>query len=484
MSDARVARRARSSWGARERIGALARVAGRHAPFVVVLGTGIVLRGLVLVAYQPSLPFRNKDPYAYLERAISMSPEGSYHPFLYPVILKPFLLAGAFPLVTVTQHLAALATGVTLYALLRRFGVGAWLAAVGAAPVLLDGYQLAVEHQIFSETFFELFAVTGLAVLTWNRTPSWWAVAVSGFVLGIAPLVRFTGLALVPAVLLYAAARRIGWARLAVLAAAVAVPLLTYATWFKTETGSFALTNRNGFYLYGRVASFADCRRVPVPSDERVFCPDRLESKPGRGLFKAGLPRRILRDPSYNDRAGSFARRMIRAMPERFVAAIAADLARYVGPREGQDFKKWRFPRHVGPRDRRHVPAGMHVRFRMSPRLASPLRAWQQNVSLYGPLLGALVALGLVGGLIGLLAKSSSSLGPETSLFALAALGLMIFPTVFAVYHFRYSIPVIPFAGAAGALGAHVTFGWLESLRWRRRSSSTPTGNPNRGTAA
>jgi len=56
--------------------------------------------------------------------------------------------------------------------------------------------------------------------------------------------------------------------------------------------------------------------------------------------------------------------------------------------------------------------------------------------------------------------------GPEAALFALSSIGVMLFATVFAVYHFRYTIPAVPFAGAAGAAGA-----WALWQRFRRPSA-------------
>jgi hypothetical protein len=351
-----------------------------------------------------------------------------------------------------------------LYALFCRLGLPTWLGALGTVPVLVDGYQIAIEHRIFSETFFELCGVAGLTLLAWNAAKRWPTLVVAGFLIGSSVLYRFAGLAIVATAVLYAIVRRTGWVRFAVFVASLAAPLCLYAVWFHGETGTFGLTNRNGFYLYGRVAEFADCAGTDVPEEERVFCPENLEHEPGRGLFASGLPDEIRRDPKYNSLAGSFARRMIRAHPADYASAVAADFTKYFRLRGAQDNEKWLFTRALTQRDQRNVPPGVSIHFTMNDSEASFLRSWQNVVSVYGPLLALLLGLGVVGGIAGWATKTRPPIGPEAALFALSSLGVMLFAPIFAVYHFRYTIPAVPFAGAAGVMGA-----WAIWQRFRGR---------------
>jgi hypothetical protein len=451
----------------------------RHWAFALVATVGIALRIVALIAYTPSFPLRNRDAYAYLERSITFDPEGAFHPFLYSATLKPFVLADAFSWVTIVQHAAGVSLGLLLYIALCRFGVHRSVAALGAVPALLDGYQIAIEHQILTETFFEVFAVAGIVALSWNVTLRWPGAALAGFFTATSVLFRYAGLAVIAAALVYALIRRMGWRPLLIFVVSAAIPLLGYATWFHSQTGTFGLTNRNGFYLYGRVVSFADCKKVRVPAEERVFCPENLEHAPGRGLFAAGLPDEVRRDPKYNHLASSFARRMIRADPGAYASAVGTDFARYFRTRASQDHEKWLFPARVSVRDDRHVPPGISIDFRMNDSLASFLRNWQQAVSVYGPLLALFLILGVGGAIAGWATRERPPVGPEALLFTLSALGLMIFATMFAVYHFRYTIPAVPFAGAAGVSGA-----WAIWERFRARRSATATASRNASRAS
>jgi hypothetical protein len=452
-SRARAAARAARTWAAENWV------------FLLVVGAGIALRVLTMVAYEPSLPLRSGDAYQYLRRAITLSLGTSYHPFVYSAMLKPLILTGTLTWVTAAQHLAGLAVGVMLYLALRRFGLHPAVAALGAAPVMLDGYQLALEHQPLTETFFELLTVGAVVLAAWSGQPRLASAAAVGFLLGASVLIRFAGLAILPAIIAFWLVRRVRWTRLVALVAVFLIPLVGYALWFQSQTGSFALTNRNGFYLYGRVAAFADCKTVDVPAAERIFCPENLEHPPGRGLFNSGLPYSVRSDPKNNALASSFSRRMIRAKPGAFAEAVITDFGRYFVTRANQDDERWLMPDALSPRDEQHVPRGIDLEFRLRSQPASVLRAWQENVWLYGPLLGACLLVGLVGGIAGWARANRPPVGPEALLFTFAAVGVLLFPTIFAVYHFRYYVPAIPFAGPAAALGASVLYHRLRRAR-------------------
>src|SRR5205814_3342018 len=96
-----------------------------------------------------------------------------------------------------------------------------------------------IEHQLLSEAFFQLFIVSALVLLAWNRRPNLPAAAATGALIGLASLIRFVGLAAIVAALVYALVRRVGWVRVATILVAFLVPLAAYGLWFRSVNGSF-----------------------------------------------------------------------------------------------------------------------------------------------------------------------------------------------------------------------------------------------------
>jgi hypothetical protein len=430
-----------------------------HRPFLFLLSAAIALRVTVFLAYQPVLPL-TQDAYMYLERSSTLSLSGSFHPFLYPLLLHLLTASGSLVWVAVTQHVAGIVMGTLLYVLLRRLDIHPFLAMTGAVPVLFDGYQLNIEHHVLSETFSQLFVVVGLVSLAWSTRPHMLVVAGAGCSIALSSLIRFPALSVIVAALAFGLLRRFGWARLGALILGFLLPLGAYAGWFRTSTGSTGITNRNGFFLYGRVVEFADCRAVEVPSELRVFCPRQTQGLRQKGLFTSGLPDDIRRDPGYNDEALEFSKRMILAAPGRYVSVVLSDFSSYFKASDPYTREpgtaKWVFG-EINRQKRRPPLAGRdtELRVHVDPTLAEFLRGYQDTIWTYGPLLALMLLLGMTGGLLGL-KGSVPRLGPVCWLFTLAALGLLLFPPVFGVYHIRYVLPAIPLAGPAAVLGLTV----------------------------
>ena len=214
------AERWRDRWA---RAGAAAR---RHWLILAILAPAIALRVLAQLAYKPLLLYI--DSYVYLANLHRLDPTGDY-PIGYPLFLRPLLWLGNLAVVAAIQHLLGLAMGVTIYLLLQRWGVRRWLAALAAAPVLLDAYQVQIEHNLMADTLFMAMLVAVVAVLTWRPRPGFVAAAVAGLLLGAAVVVRLVGEPLVLIAILFVAVAGSGrWRRLglaAAVAACFAVPV-------------------------------------------------------------------------------------------------------------------------------------------------------------------------------------------------------------------------------------------------------------------
>jgi len=240
----------------------------RHWLIAVLLAAGLVLRILVAAAYRPALIYVDTLKYLY-----GASP-GS-EPLGYHLILKVILAVGDLSAVAAIQHLLGLAMGVTLYVVLQRRGVPRWVAALTAAPVLLDAYQLQMEQLIMPDVWFEALVVAGLAVLLWRPVVTAALAAVAGLILAASATVMQLGvLLIVPAVIFLLAAGR-GWRRSLTTSAALATAFLgvivAYCGFSYVHTGHFWLAHRQP--LAGRLAVSADCATLKLPANARVICP-------------------------------------------------------------------------------------------------------------------------------------------------------------------------------------------------------------------
>jgi hypothetical protein len=204
------------------------RLVRAHWLFAALLGAGVAIRVVVLAAYRPAIV--NVDAAGYLDNAADLGPE-PIRPLGYALVLRVLGAGEGLTQIAVAQHLLGTAVAVVLYVVLLRHGVARSLAALAAAPVLLDALQLNVEHSILSDSLFVALVVAACALLLQNRPPGLAACLGAGLLLACAIVTRSAGLlAAVPlalgAVVLGARPRNA-----ATLAAAILLPLAGYAAW-------------------------------------------------------------------------------------------------------------------------------------------------------------------------------------------------------------------------------------------------------------
>lgn len=439
----------------------------RHAPFVAVVSIGVALRAITWRAVWPALLYA--DSREYLLIAARPSPAG-HRPVGYSLFLGVLSLTAHVAVVTLVQHVLAVLIAVLLYALLLRTGVRPWLAALGCAPLLLDGFQIITEQYILSETLAEAFLAAAVAVLLWPVRPGWAAGLTAGALLAATALTRSAMLPLVvPAalfVLLRVASRRDVVAA-GCLAIAFLAPVAAYATWNHEVTGRYAVSDYTGYFLYGRVAGFADCARLRLTAEERVLCPTGRTRGQEAGWYvwaptspitvsMTGVP--ILRRDAI---ALGFSTAVIEQQPVDYVRAVAADTLRSFATLRPSDanwpWLSWGGPpadmlATVGFEGRGSGPAET-VQPHVSTRLVAFLDRYQRFAYLPGPLLAALLAAGVAGG-AGLVRRSAGNrrLHWLALLTTLMAITLLVTPTMTAQFDLRYLQPtflLLPLAAAA-----------------------------------
>ena len=456
---------------------AAAGLARRHWPFLALLAAGAVLRALAMVAYRPAL-LGASDVNFYLAGSEELFPSRR-RPLGYAVFLRVLPLENELAVVPFVQHLIGLGIAALLYVLLIRLGVGRVPATLGAAPVLLDLYQVNLEHWVLSDTLFELLVAGAAVALLWRRPPGLVAAAGAGVLLAAAALTRSAGTLLVVPVALAAffawEHRRL--ARVAVLALAFALPVAGYATWFHSFHNRFAITSYGERYLYARVAPFVDCSRFYVPPREWTLCPTQpIGQRPGSQHFMWSKRSPAFRLPHPRRPVlGSFARRVIWHQPLDYIKTVAPDLVRGFAwersqrPRE-PPIARWRFPRRYVPYRRntdRILRAHGDVRGQVDPELASVLIALQRYVYVPGPVLAACLVLALAA-VLGLGRARQSGLRAAAFVFALLAVALVVTSVATAAFSWRYWFPTLALLPPAGALGWTAVTG--------RRAGTGPPG--------
>jgi hypothetical protein len=479
-------------------------LARRHAVFAVLAGLGLLARACVVASYRPALLYLG-DSAAYLKQAGDGLWPGDWRPAGYPMFL--LLIDGHHHLtrLVVVQHLLTFAAAVAVYAAalraLRR-GDGSpgrrWVAALAAAPALLSPWVLDLGQFVLADSLFSALVAAGVAVLARPGRPRAAACAAGGVLLGAAVVVRTVGYGpLAVAVVVLAAAalrepRRARAAAVAVFAAAAAVPMLGYSAWSASRGGAFSVSAHSGFFLYGRVAPFADCsvlaraegpearlatsggqrRRDDVfsaPPEARLatLCDPRpvaQRPQPDVYLWSDDAPLRAGADdlpPGREELAGRFAWEVVRAQPWMLVRTTGGYLAGYFSPVRHENAKTsraatWELPDATTnrlPADDPHHFDGHYVVAELAEAPASALNAGSRLSYAPMPLVGAGLAAGLVASAVG---WRLGRPGPGRLFWLSAGAGMSVLAVgaLTAGFDYRYLASVVALLGAGSVLGA------------------------------
>ena len=454
---------------------------------MIVLCAGLVLRILTQLAYSPALIYI--DSYRYLTGDSSLDPLG------YLVLLWPLQHTGGLAAVAAAQHLLGLAMALLLYAVLLRRGMWRWAAALAAAPVLLDAYQLQAEQTIMPDVLFEALMMAALALLLWRPRPAAWQVGLAALALGVAIDVRQIGVVLIIPVLAFLLIRAVRWQRLVQSALAITVfviPVLAYMLVQLALTGHFTFTDRNMYALYGRTAAAANCATLRLPPDEQSLCPTRqqvttlgidgLEGDPASPLLTYDPPP----GRSTIEMADRFELAVLRQQPTAVIGAIDHDFIKLFALTRDTDqgdmpVSRWQFqttyPTYPTLITLRYVasirPGG--GRPSVSRSLAEALRDYQLHGGYTpGPLLALAALAGLAGScVLGGTALGGSALGGSVLggsvlggrrrehlvtasaclLFTATAIILLLASDAYE-FSWRYQLPALILLPPAGILGA------------------------------
>jgi hypothetical protein len=465
----------------------------RHWLFLVIAVCGTALRVVVQLAYQPALIFPDSERYLQYAQFFI---DGQWTPDWlrtsgYSMLLIPAVLAHNLAVVPVVQHLMGLATAVLIYATGIHFGARRWLAALAAIPVLFDCLQLDIEQYVLTDVSATFLLVVALVVLVWKRDAiGKGALVGAGLLIAAATLIRESDALVMIPVLLYLVAtfrpsRRLVARAVLLLFVGFAPPVLAYLGWFQASYNTFNFVTYNAQFMYGRIAQFAECSGLSLPSYEQHLCIQQppAQRDPNFYMWNKQSPQVTLLPTAGLSRGqiiDNFDWRIIEHQPLTYVKVVADDILYSFSPVRGDGPEHYPIAYHqfrtYFPGDSDELAAipeytGHHPH--AVPALADFLAGYGRYVYTPGPLLLAGLALGAVG-MAGMGRTRRSGLRGPCMLFTVGTIVVVENPFLITTFDWRYELPQLSLIPIAAMLALTALAGWA-------RAPGSPAGTREAG---
>jgi hypothetical protein len=239
------------------------------------------------------------------------------------------------------------------------------------------------------------------------------------------------------------------------------------------QHGKFGFIDSGGRFLYGEVAPFIDCSRLPdLPRNERVLCPPGgIPQTPTTAMWSAKSP--ILKLPPESDAlVRDFAQRVLRDQPLTYTRIAVHDFLHYFEPghRTGPNdpaLGPWQFPADpnhwavrgyhgpIRPADGDpHGPKPPINRMVGKPRTNVPasrfLHDYQRWVFLTGPVLATCLIIVLAAFV---LRRGARRLRLDAAFIAAAVVASLVVVVAVSMFSYRYGLAAVLLLPVAAALG-------------------------------
>ena len=438
-----------------------------HVPFALLIVVSLVPRAIAMVGYRPVLMFYG-DSQSYLWSAQSGQLVWT-RPYGYSAFLRLLSWTHYIGSISLVQHLAIIVLAIVLYSTLIGLKAPIWLATVVPAPMLLDGYQILIEHVAMTEVLFTCLVMGALLVAIRRRV-----MVGSGLVIGVllaaASLTRTVAVPLIAILIGYLCIRRVGWKPIVACIGAFSLPIVAYSSLFFNAYGSFAI-QRDGRFLYARVAPIADCSRLTLTETARNLCDSTpVSSRPGSNFYawdraspfnrKApGIPRSS-QAAAYELIGREFGKAVITQQPGDYARLVLRDIGHYFSPGRFASYQDtppswWSFPRTPARTDQQIVLSGSNFAddktdVSLQNWAATFLRGWQKVLGTQGLFLLLCLLLAVTGAVLGK-RRIGGARRIDPLLFAAMGTALILIPSATSVFDYRYALPAaVPLYAAAG----------------------------------
>jgi hypothetical protein len=471
-------------------------VAPRGAVGRVLLGLlilGVALRLMAIVSLWPTTIL--EDGYQVAARTNPFA--DPKHPAGYALIIAAIgAVSRQIAVLVLLQHLSGIASALLMWAATRRATGSAWAGLLPAGIILLDGDVVFLEHSVMSESWVVLAISLGLYATVRALDEPYplrrWPLLAGG-ALATAVMIRTATLPLVavaPLVVLIGARRtrkepRGYWRAPAMLAGVAVAALVAFAAANGQFGTRFGIEPSPGWYLYGRAAQFADCRRFTPPPGTARLCQTTPASQRPSGYYYMFLPHapapRLFGTFGSNDAlVGAWARRAVIAQFGDFLTTAWSYLRSYylpgtlparlrpttTGLDPQLDFTNkgniiydavghQALESYFAPFAMHRLPWGLRI-----------LRRWQLVVRFGASALAVTTVLSLIG-----LAIGGFRTRLMVFLFGCGGLSLLIAPVLTGTYAGRYTVPMAGPLGAAAAIT-------LNEIWSRRRQIRVAASHP------
>jgi hypothetical protein len=468
----------------------------RSAPgwvLIALLLLGLALRVLAEISWWPVSPTLEDGYQRFTANPFSDLQHSAGYDLIVAVLGH---ITHQVAVTVIVQHLTGFLVAWLYYNGLRRLTGSGWPGLFPAAIVLLDPDQIFLEHAIMSEAWVVLalgVALYGTVRALAAPRPLWRWPAVAGAGIAAAIMIRSAAAPMLAVMVLTALAHR-GWGehgpqlRAALAMAGTAIVLLLGFAGASAAFGNrFAISPSPGWYLYGRVAQFADCRDFTAPAGTRSLCQRMSPSRRPSAFIYMWTPQspavRLFGGFGHQDRLiGGWSRRALEAQPLAFLSTgwdylraywlpgtLPARLSGSTGLDPQLDFTS---NNAFAAAAIHHDLERFYAPFTVHPRHwgLQVLRDSSRVVRFGATLLSISTVLVLAG-----LGLPDRRLRLSVFLFGVGGLSLILIPALLSTYAGRYTVPMAaPMMAAAGV----TLFGWLGVVAARRRPGGPRRARP------